>query len=104
MRLVRENPTTYNIMIFDFTDCEDRCHGQPGRFPITGTHTFITLLSEYTRYTLYGSLTAVDYDMDKLTSNSMLNPFHAASSLTEDVYLCILGHIIGGCIGSIAAD
>jgi len=42
--------------------------------------------------------------MDILASNSMLLLIHAASRLTVDFQMCILGDIFGVCDGSVVVD
>jgi hypothetical protein len=42
--------------------------------------------------------------MEILSSNYMLLLIRAASSLTENVSMGILGHVFGGCIGRLAVD
>ena len=85
-------------------DCADKCHGPPWRIPIPGSDQLITQLFPYTWKRLCGSMVAVCLDLDKLKSNCMLLYILAASGLTDDCEMCILGHIFGGCNGSIAVD
>jgi hypothetical protein len=47
---------------------------------------------------------AVDLCMDILTPNCLLHPIRAASSLTDDFYMRIMGIIVDGCVGTIAID
>jgi len=91
-------------MMFDVPDCADECLGRPFMFPGMGSDKLVMKLYTDTRCTLYGKLMAVYLDMDTLTSNCMLILVLAASGLTDDIYMCILGYMIGGCIGSIALD
>jgi len=83
-KFVRENARAYNIMMFDFADCADKCLGRPWMFPVTGNDRLVTQLSAYTSYLLYGQLTAIDRGMEMLTSNCMLRFIRAASSLMDD--------------------
>jgi len=53
---------------------------------------------------LYGELTAIFNSMDMLTSYCMLLSIGAASSLSDDFSMCILGYSFGGCIGSVVVD
>jgi len=69
-----------------------------------GSDRLITYLSAYICWNLYGQLMTVDHGMDLLTSNSVLLCIRAASSSTDDFKMCILGHIVGGFIGSLAVD
>jgi hypothetical protein len=69
-----------------------------------GSNTLVIYFSTYTRGTLYGPLTVVYNDMDILTAYCMLLLICAASSLTDNFQMCILGLIYGGCIGSVAVD
>jgi hypothetical protein len=57
-----------------------------------------------TRCTLYGELTADRIDMDILTSHCLLLLISPAVSLPDDFEMCILGHMFGGCIGSVAVN
>lgn len=52
-KLVRQNPTADDIMMFCFVDCAEICIGQPWRFPITGCDKLVTFLSMYSRFVLY---------------------------------------------------
>jgi len=58
----------------------------------------------YTQRTLRGVLMNVYHDLAILTSNQMLLLIIAASNLTNDFEMCILGHSFGGYIGSIMVD
>jgi len=58
----------------------------------------------YISSTLCRKLMAVYQDMDILTSNCMLLVICATCSVTDDLSMCILGHIFGSCIGSIAVE
>jgi len=40
--------------------------------------------------------------MDTLTPHRMLLPIFPASSFADDFEICILGHMFGSCIGSVA--
>jgi hypothetical protein len=91
-------------MMIDFVDCAEKCISRPWRFPITGSNEFIMYLTTDTRCRLYGLFTAVCLDMDILTSYCMLLHVFAASSLADDFKMCVQGHKIGGCIGSIPVN
>jgi len=52
----------------------------------------------------YRQFTAVHHGMHILTTSGILVLFPADSGLTEDFQMCILGHIFGSFIGSIAVD
>ena len=82
MKLVRENPTADNIMMFNFADCADKCLRQPWRFAIVGRDKLVTELSTYTSYTLYCLLITFYIDMELLTSDCMPLPIIAASHFT----------------------
>jgi len=64
----------------------------------------VTDLSTYNSCTLYCLLMAVYLGMELLTSDCMLLPILAPSSFTHHFSMCILGHIVGGCIGSVAVN
>ena len=64
----------------------------------------VTSLSTYTCCTLYGELMAESLVMYILRSNGMLLFILASSGRTDDFEMCILGHIVGGCVGTIAVD
>jgi len=49
-------------------------------------------------------MTTVCLDIDILTSNCKLLLVFAASSHAEDLYMCIPGHMFGGCIGRITVN
>ena len=53
---------------------------------------------------LYRYLTTVHHGIDILTANCMLLLDFAATGLTKDFEMSILGHMLGGCIGSIAVN
>jgi len=42
--------------------------------------------------------------MDILTSHHMQLFISPAASLADDFSMCILGHMIGGCVGSVAVN
>jgi hypothetical protein len=46
----------------------------------------------------------VHHSIDILTSNCILPLILAASGLTDDFEMCILGQMLGGCISSVAVD
>jgi len=102
MKLVRENPRADNIMMFDFAHCVDRCLDYPWRVPVTGKDKLITWLSKYTHCTVRSQLEAVYLVMDILTSNCLRFLILTGSGPTDDCLMCILGHMLGGCIGSAA--
>jgi len=103
-KFVRENARAYKIMMFDFADCADKGLRRPWMFPFTGCDTLVTKLSAYTGYWLYGQLTPIDRGMEILASNCLLLLIRAASSLTDNFQMCILGHVFCGCIGSLLVD
>jgi len=67
-----------------------------------GSYKFLMLLFMYTAWTLYSELTAVNLDIDLLTSYCMLHLNLAASMITDLCELYVLGHIFGGSVGSTA--
>ena len=92
------------MMMFNLVECADKCLGQQWRFPISSGNKVVTYLSALTRCTLYSQLAFVRHGMNILTSNCMLLLILAASSLTDDFEMHILGHIIGRFFGSVAVD
>ena len=69
-----------------------------------GIDKLVIQLSTDTWCTLYGSFKAIYIHIEILISNCMLPRILAASSLTDDFEMCIMGHIFGGCIGSIVVN
>jgi len=103
-RFICENPKADYMMMFNLADCVDKCLCRPWRFPVTCSKKFVTQLSTDTRCTLYRESTALYLDMDIITSNCRLRHVFAASSLADGFQMRILGHMFGGCIGSVAVN
>jgi len=103
-KFICENRRADYNMVFDFVDCKYKLLSRPWRFPITGWDRFVTRPSTYPSYMLYGYLAAITHVMDILTSTCMLLLIFAASGLTDDFKLCTLGHVFGGCIGSVTVN
>jgi len=53
MKFVRQDPRVDNIMIVNFVDWAEICHGRSSRFPIMGGIKLLTQLSAYNCCTLY---------------------------------------------------
>ena len=83
-KFVRQNPRADIIMMFNFADCEDKCHGQAWRFPMTGGYKLVTQLSNYTSCMLYDQLMAVHFGSTILTSDRMLLRILAASTFLDN--------------------
>jgi len=103
-KFMLENPSTYNIMMFIFAECADKCLGRLWRFAVTGGNKLVTLLAIYIHYMLLGWLTAVYLDMDSVTSNCMPHLRLAASSLMDNFEMLTLGQIYVGSIDRVAVD
>jgi len=82
--------------MFDVPDCADKCLRRPWRFAIVGSDELRTKLSTYLSCISYHYLTAFYIDMEILTSDCMLLPIIAASSVTYHFEMCVLGVISGG--------
>jgi len=93
-----------HIMMCDFVACADKYFGRAWRLPIRSGDKPVMKLTVYTCCTLYGELTAIYHGLNILTSNCMLLHILASSGLTDDVDMCILGHIFGRFIGSVTVD
>jgi hypothetical protein len=103
-KLVRDNRRAGTIMMFEIADCADKCLGRPWRVPVTGSNKLDMFLMTYIHCVLHRHLMAVHQGMNVLTSNCMLRLIHAASRLKNDFSMCIIRHIVGGCIGNFAVD
>jgi len=90
--------------MIDFAGCADSSGVRPSRIPLLNGNQLVTMPSVYTRGTLYTQSTASRHGINILTSNYVLHLVLTASGLTDDVWMCILGHIVGGFIGSVAVD
>jgi len=92
------------MMMFDYAGSVDKCLGEPLRFPVIHSDRLVMKLSTYTNCKLYGELTAIYHYMDMLTSNCRLLLILATASHMYNFWICILGYLSGGCIGSVAVD
>jgi len=104
IQLLCENAIADHISEFNLAGWMTKNLGGPWRPPITSSTHLVTEVSEYTPCALYGERTVVYYDIDILTSNSILLLIFAASGLTGDFWMGILGHTFSGCIGSVAVE
>jgi len=90
--------------MFNLPYSADKGRSRPWGFLITGSEILVPQLTPYTHCSLFNQLTAVDHNMDILTSNRVLLRVRAATSLMENFEMCVLGHVFGGYIGSFGVD
>ena len=103
-KFIPHDPKADNIMMVDLAYNPNKYIGPPWRFRVIGSGTLVMELFTYNQWMLYGELTASYPEIDTLTPSCMLLLILTACSLTDNISMCFLGHIVGGCMGSIMVD